>query len=141
MIRKEVYVGPEVLAEVKRIIQSSEVRVGTSPAAPRTVGGVHGVCLASDLPPPPPPPTPGRRPQIFKEDDANWPEADRIGRQELEVVLGDEHISFQAAKIGSLLDVQSSKDPEGLRVFYYLVQDLKCLVLSLITLHFKIRPI
>lgn len=64
-----------------------------------------------------------------------------MGRQELEVVLGDEHISFQAAKIGSLLDVQSSKDPEGLRVFYYLVQDLKCLVLSLITLHFKIRPI
>jgi hypothetical protein len=59
---------------------------------------------------------------VLKEDDAQWPEADRIGRQELEVVLGDEHVSFNCAKIGSLLDVQGSKDPEGLRVFYYLVQ-------------------
>ena len=31
----------------------------------------------------------------------------------------------QTAKIGSLVDVQDSEDPDGLRVFYYLVQDLK----------------
>lgn len=37
------------------------------------------------------------------------------------------------------MDVQGSEDPEGLRVFYYLVQDLKCLVFSLITLHWKVR--
>ena len=37
--------------------------------------------------------------------------------------------------------MQSSSDPEGLRVFYYLVQDLKCLVFSLIGAHFKIAPI
>jgi hypothetical protein len=36
--------------------------------------------------------------------------------------MGNEHISFTTSKIGSLLDVQSSKDPEGLRIFYYLVQ-------------------
>jgi protein mago nashi len=47
----------------------------------------------------------------------------------------------QTAKIGSLLDVQESKDPEGLRIFYYLVQDIKCFVFSLIGLHFKIKPI
>ena len=58
-----------------------------------------------------------------------------------EVVLGNEHISFTTAKIGSLLDVQESKDPEGLRIFYYLVQDIKCFVFSLIGLHFKIKPI
>ena len=34
-------------------------------------------------------------------------------------------ISSQTAKIGSLVDIQDSEDPEGLRVFYYLVQDLK----------------
>ncbi|RLN54090.1 hypothetical protein BBJ28_00023500, partial [Nothophytophthora sp. Chile5] len=78
---------------------------------------------------------------INREDDKDWPEPDRVGRQELEVVLGDEHISFTCAKIGSLLDVQDSKDPEGLRVLYYLVQDLKCLVFSLITLHFKVGPL
>jgi protein mago nashi len=45
---------------------------------------------------------------------------------------------LQTAKIGSLVDVQESDDPEGLRVFYYLVQDLKALVFSLISLHFKV---
>lgn len=46
---------------------------------------------------------------------------------------------LQTAKIGSLVDVNESEDPEGLRVFYYLVQDLKALVFSLISLHFKVR--
>lgn len=61
--------------------------------------------------------------------------------QEFEVIIGGQHISFATGKIGSLLDVQDSKDPEGLRVFYYLVQDLKCMVFSLIGLHFRIKPI
>ncbi|KAG7228944.1 hypothetical protein INR49_008722 [Caranx melampygus] len=75
--------------------------------------------------------------EITKEDDALWPPPDRVGRQELEIVIGDEHISFTTSKIGSLIDVNQSK----LRVFYYLVQDLKCLVFSLMGLHFKIKPI
>merc|ERR1711936_752189 len=74
-------------------------------------------------------------------DDATWPQPDRVGRQELEIVIGDEHISFTTSKIGSLVDVNQSRDPDGLRCFYYLVQDLKCLVFSLIGLHFKIKPI
>ena len=55
--------------------------------------------------------------------------------------LEDSIDSKQTAKIGSLVDVTESADPEGLRVFYYLVQDLKALVFSLIALHFKIKPI
>ena len=102
MIRKQMYVSKEVLAEVRRIVEDSE---------------------------------------IAKESDRDWPEGDRVGTQELEIVLGDDHISLTTAKIGSLLDVQSSKDPEGLRVFYYLVQDLKCLAFSLINVHMKLRPI
>ncbi|KAJ3124113.1 hypothetical protein HK098_001382 [Nowakowskiella sp. JEL0407] len=98
MIRKEVYVSPAMLNEVRRIVEDSE---------------------------------------IMKEDDKLWPEPDRVGRQELEIVLGSEHISFAAAKIGSLVDITDSKDPDGLKVFYYLIQDLKCLVFSLISLHFK----
>lgn len=117
----------------------------------------------------------------YREDDSNWPEPDRVGKQELELRVGDTHIRFtvslslsllarcidktghpsravvliyvvdvcvlyplllslcrQCAKIGSLLDVQDSKDPEGLRIFYYLVQDLRCLLFSLIGLHFKV---
>ena len=44
----------------------------------------------------------------------------------------------QTAKIGSLMDVEKCKDPEGLKLFYFLVQDIKCLVFSLIGLHFKV---
>jgi len=79
--------------------------------------------------------------EIMHEDDGLWPPPDRVGRQELEIVIDDEHISFTTSKTGSLLDVNTSKDPEGLRTFYYLVQDLKCFVFSLISLHFKIKPI
>merc|ERR1712135_241938 len=79
--------------------------------------------------------------EILKEDDNDWPVHDRVGRQELEVVCGKDHISFTTSKIGSLSDVQASNDPEGLRVFYYLVQDLKCFVFSLIGLHFRIKPV
>lgn len=35
----------------------------------------------------------------------------------------------------------NDRDPDGLRGFYHLVQDLKAFVLSLISLHFKIQPI
>ncbi|GFR47586.1 hypothetical protein Agub_g9318 [Astrephomene gubernaculifera] len=102
IITREVYVSQSVIAELKRIVEDSE---------------------------------------ILKEDDNNWPAPDRVGRQELEVVLGGQHISFTCTKLGSVLQVQNSKDPDGLRIFYYLVQDLKCYVFSLISAHFKIQPI
>ncbi|KAH7114305.1 mago nashi protein [Dendryphion nanum] len=79
--------------------------------------------------------------EIMKEDDTKWPQKNKDGRQELEIRLGNEHISFETAKIGSLQDVSDSSDPEGLRVFYYLVQDLKALVFSLISLHFKVSTL
>jgi len=85
---------------------------------------------------------------------------DRVGRQELEIVLGNEHVSFavrlgppffsccfekkkflhrlQTSKIGALNECEKSKDPDGLRAFYFLVQDLKCLVISAMSLHFRV---
>ena len=77
----------------------------------------------------------------MKKDDNHWLAPDRIGRQELEIVFEGEHIWFSTSKIGTLADVQASKDPEGLRVFYYLVQDLKSFVFSLIGLHFRAKPL
>lgn len=44
--------------------------------------------------------------EIIKEDDRNWPPPDKIGRQELEIKLDKDHISFTSSKIGSLLNVQ-----------------------------------
>ena len=55
-------------------------------------------------------------------------------------MVGDENISFTTSKTVSLVDVNQSRDPDGLRCFYCLVQDLKCLVFSLIGLHVKIKP-
>ncbi|KAL7462030.1 hypothetical protein ACHAXS_002424, partial [Conticribra weissflogii] len=79
---------------------------------------------------------------IANLDDSTWTEPTKdAGRQELEIKMGNEHIAFTVAEIGSLVDVAKSVDPEGLRVFYYLTQDLRCLMFSLISLHFKIKPI
>ena len=74
--------------------------------------------------------TPGQRPHLIR------------GKRVLPTErLHTNEVLLQTAKIGSLVDVTESQDPEGLRVFYYLVQDLKALVFSLIGLHFKIKPI
>ncbi|AOW04694.1 Mago nashi protein-domain-containing protein [Yarrowia lipolytica] len=79
--------------------------------------------------------------EILKENDAKWPPKNRDGKQELEIKFANYHIAFETGRIGSLSDVQRSDDPEGLRTFYYLVQDIKALVFSLVGLHFKIKPI
>jgi protein mago nashi len=104
MIRKEVFVSPAVVEEIKRIVQESK---------------------------------------ITKADDKNWKEPNEhtSGRQELEIKIGNEHIAFTCAEIKSLMDVQESADPEGLKTFHYLTQDLKCLMFSLISMHFKVKPI
>jgi protein mago nashi len=36
--------------------------------------------------------------EVTAEDDNNWPQPDRVGRQELEIKLGKEHISFTVRK-------------------------------------------
>eukprot|EP00804_Cyclotella_cryptica_P030179 CCRYP_021106-RC/>CCRYP_021106-RC protein AED:0.49 eAED:0.49 QI:0/-1/0/1/-1/0/1/0/104 len=79
---------------------------------------------------------------ITNIDDSRWLEPQTgQARQELEIKMGNEHIAFTCAEIGSLVDVMKSVDPDGMRVFYYLTQDLRCLMFSLISLHFKIKPI
>ena len=61
--------GPLVMEELKRIIEDSEIM------------GVSWILLFHVT-------------KIFQEDDASWPEPDRVGRQELEILNGDEHVSF-----------------------------------------------
>ena len=45
----------------------------------------------------------------LQEDDSKWPEPDRTGRQELEVIMGGEHISFATTKLGSMLEVRLAR--------------------------------
>jgi protein mago nashi len=40
-----------------------------------------------------------------------------------------------------VLDVEKTGDPEGLKVFWLLARDLRELTISLINIHFKVKPI
>ncbi|KEG15470.1 mago nashi-like protein [Trypanosoma grayi] len=76
---------------------------------------------------------------VLESDDERWPQPDRNGRQELEIHLGNTHISLVTNKITSLSEVENSDNPKGLETFYYFVRDIKALVLALVSLHFKIK--
>ncbi|CAI5466081.1 unnamed protein product [Closterium sp. Yama58-4] len=60
--------------------------------------------------------------EVTKEDDSNWPEPDRVGRQELEIVMGNEHgfLLFGAGfEVSSFLANRSSfQDQANLAVFH-----------------------
>lgn len=76
--------------------------------------------------------------EILEELDMEWPAAKARGRNvELEVICGEQHISFQTQQWLSLSDIHASRDPEGLRVLYYLVEDIKAFIASICRLHFS----
>lgn len=73
-----VWVGPLVVKELKRIVETSEIIkyvLNFSQHSLRT----H--CLAPIL--------------ICREDDANWPKKNVVGKQELEIRIGSDHIAFE----------------------------------------------
>eukprot|EP00953_Heterococcus_sp_UTEX-ZZ885_P010659 6222-Heterococcus_DN1.PRE.4 len=78
---------------------------------------------------------------ILDVSDEKWPEPNKDGSQTLEIKLGSDHICFTCSKLGSALQVQTSNDPDSLVVFYYLTQDLKCFIMNLVNMHFKIKPL
>ncbi|VDN24467.1 unnamed protein product, partial [Gongylonema pulchrum] len=60
--------------------------------------------------------------EIMQEDDAAWPEPDRVGRQELEILHNDEHISFTTrlfafSSCSSYFAKYQMKILVGLRIF------------------------
>ncbi len=54
------------------------------------------------------------------------------GRQGLEIIVGDEHMSFTTSKIGLLININICCDPDNLRNFYYSAQDMKYRILLLL---------
>ncbi|KCV71810.1 hypothetical protein H696_01228 [Fonticula alba] len=77
---------------------------------------------------------------IVEEDDKLWPRPNNSGKQELEVVLDNKHISFSTSMITSMREIQDEKDFEGLQTYYYLIQELRSFMNAVISLHFKIIP-
>jgi protein mago nashi len=57
------------------------------------------------------------------------------------MLIAGKHKMFTTSKIGSYSEISNCKDEEGLSNFWYLMQDVKCFVLSLINAHFRIRPV
>ena len=88
---------------------------------------------------------------IFSEIDTRWPDKDNSGGQELELRIGSDHISFTCSNIGSVAEIDryyrqenieisgDNPDPLGLKLFFYLCQDMRVLVQSLIKTHFSTR--
>ena len=87
-----------------------------------------------------------RKSDILAQDDSKWPRPDKTGTQELEIIGYNEEM-----KCFDVLDeyyynsreteIQKSDDPKGLEVFYYLTQDIKSLVFTLIKMHFRVKPV
>lgn len=48
-----------------------------------------------------------------------------VGWLTLKTIFGDKYI-FDKTRIGSLIDINQSKDSKDLHILYYLVQGLKC---------------
>jgi protein mago nashi len=85
MIRKEVFVSPTIIKEIKKMVEESD---------------------------------------IVKEDDDKWPIPDKVGRQELEIVMGDEHISFTVCIAPSSPSSLPSSPPSSSSTtnpFYYIL--------------------
>ncbi|CCW61498.1 unnamed protein product [Phytomonas sp. EM1] len=77
---------------------------------------------------------------VCESDDEQWPQPDRNGRQELEIHLGNTHISLVTNKMTTMPNEGPDK-PKGLFNFYCFTRDVKALVLSLVSIHFKIKAV
>jgi protein mago nashi len=78
---------------------------------------------------------------VLNISDDNWDNPDKFGKQCLELEIDGVYKKLLTNKIGSYSQVTDSKDPDGLGKFYYLIQDLKCFVFSLISLNFRVKPV
>ncbi|GMF06038.1 unnamed protein product [Ambrosiozyma monospora] len=79
--------------------------------------------------------------EILLETDEKWPEPTRESKQELEIRLGKKVKKLNTLKMASVVETKFTDDPEGLKVYYYFLQNLRALVFSLISLHFKVKPV
>jgi protein mago nashi len=70
-----------------------------------------------------------------------WPPADRAGRQELEIVIDGKHLQYVTNMTCQMTDIRKLQDAEGFERFFYLVLNSKQLVLTLIGMHHRIKPV
>lgn len=82
-----------------------------------------------------------RKQQVMQCSDDKWPQPDRSGRQELEILVDGEHVSFATNTLCLMAEIRKLEDADGFLKFFYAVQDLKTLTLALIQTHHRIRAL
>jgi phosphatidate phosphatase PAH1 len=70
-----------MIEEIKRIIKTSEITKYETQLSPQTAAKANS----------------------NREDDKNWPQKNKDGRQELEIKIGNEHISFEVSDLSKQL--------------------------------------
>ena len=73
-----VWIGPLIVKELKRIVESSEIT--------KCVNFTSDIYMHIWL---------IFVTQIQREDDTNWPKKNIVGKQELEIRVGNDHIAFE----------------------------------------------
>lgn len=85
-----VWVGPLVVKELKRIVEASEITKCVSRLLPSSFNA-HRISV------------------VPREDDTNWPKKNIVGKQELEIRVGNDHIAFEVSlSAGSLRAIHST---------------------------------
>lgn len=82
-----------------------------------------------------------RESQILLESDYKWPKPVTESKNELEIRSGSNKKIFKTKGINSIVSVKNEEDSNGLACFYYLIQDLKVMIFSLVSIHFKVNPL
>ena len=91
--------SPAVISELRRIVEDSEVAARRVAKMTDTGRSPRRTTISGH--------SPTAWDARYVDDGAGWDGGDAA--QELEIVLGQEHISFCTSKIGSLIDVNDSK--------------------------------
>ncbi len=78
-----------------------------------------------------------RHSEVLQCDDRDWVRPDSEGSQELEVRLGRHHVKLKTRHLASAGKISDA----SLKCFFYATQDLKSLLLNLIAVHYKRRPL
>jgi protein mago nashi len=89
LLRLLVYISPIVVRELKRIVETSDIVKYVS--RPQSVqcnpqANIYNLC------------------DFCREDDTNWPKKNIVGKQELEVRIGNDHIAFEVCFLPSSSD-------------------------------------
>ena len=77
---------------------------------------------------------------IYSCSDRDWPRPDETSLK-LEVEIGKKYTKLSTHKLVSVAKVNQAKDAEGLKKFFHLTSDLRMLLMNIITINYKVKPL